>query len=228
VKLLAIDTATENCSAALLMDERLLERECECTRGHAERILPLIDALLAEAGVTLAALDAIAFGRGPGAFTGVRLAASVTQGLAFGARLGVVAISDLQALAQRGLGLQPRFDRIVVCNDARMGEAYCAGYERRDERAEPLGPERVGTADTLADTCAGLGGVAGIGRGFAAYPQLAERLGVTVPPGWERLLPRAREIAQLAVPAVRQGRLLAPELALPSYVRNEVARPSSA
>ncbi len=224
MKLLAIDTATENCSAALLADEHLLERQIECTRGHAEHILGMIDALLGEAGVRLAALDAIAFGRGPGSFTGVRLAASVTQGLAFGASLGVVAISDLQALAQRGLGLRPRVDRIVVCNDARMGEAYCACYERRGEWAVPLGPERVGTAETLADTCRGL---AGIGRAFAAYPHLAERLGVAVPPGWERLLPRAREIAQLAAPEVRQGRLLAPEQALPSYVRNTVARPSS-
>ncbi len=224
MKLLAIDTATENCSAALLIDECLLERELECARGHAEHILPMVDALLAEAGVALTTLDAIAFGRGPGAFTGVRLAASVTQGLAFGASLGVVAVSDLQALAQRSLGLQPRVDRIAVCNDARMGEAYCACYERRGERAEPLGPERVGTAETLAGTCVA---VAGIGRGFAAYPQLADRLGVAVPPGWERLLPRAREIARLAVPEVRLGRLLEPEQALPSYVRNEVARPSS-
>lgn len=225
MKLLAIDTATENCSAALLLEERLLERELECARGHAEHILGMIDALLVEGGITLAALDAIAFGRGPGSFTGVRLAASVTQGLAFGAGVGVIAISDLQALAQRGLGLQPRVDRIVVCNDARMGEAYCAGYERRGERAEPLAAERVGTAEALAGPCAG---GAGIGRGFAAYPQLADRLGVAVPPGWERLLPRAREIAQLAVPEVRHGRLLKPEQALPSYVRNAVARPPSA
>lgn len=227
MKLLAIDTATENCSAALLVDEQLLERELECGRGHAERILQMVDELLGEAGVGLAGLDAIAFGRGPGAFTGVRLAASVAQGLAFGAGLGVAAISDLQALAQRGFDLRPHVERISVCNDARMGEVYCASYARSGEgTAEPFGPERVGAAAVLAAVWPGSHAF-GIGRGFAAYPPLAARLGVQVPPGWERLLPRAAEIARLAVAQVRLGRLLEPEQALPSYVRDEVARRSS-
>ena len=105
MRILALDTATESCSAALLIEGRSLAREIELERGHAERILLMIDAVLAEAGVKLAGLDAIAFGRGPGSFTGVRLAASVTQGLAFGAGLGVVPVSDLRAVAQRALGL---------------------------------------------------------------------------------------------------------------------------
>ncbi len=223
MKLLALDTATENCSAALLIGAAFLERQFETARGHAEHILPMIDALLAEAGMRLAALDAIAFGRGPGSFTGVRLAAGITQGLAFGAGLGVVAVSDLRALAQRAFGLEAGCERVLVCNDARMGEVYWAAYTRREGLAEPAGPEQVGSPATLPASVR----AAGAGRGFAAYPQLAAHTGVEVPAGWDRLLPCAREIALLAAPEVRLGRLLAPEEALPVYVRDRVAQPSS-
>jgi tRNA threonylcarbamoyladenosine biosynthesis protein TsaB len=224
MRVLALDTATESCSTALLIDGAILERELECVRGHAEHILGMIDALLREAGIALGSLDAIAFGRGPGSFTGVRLAASVTQGLAFGAGTGIVAVSDLQALAARGFALAPQLERVLVCNDARMNEVYYAGYARRGEHPVALGPERVGTAAALA----GIGpDAAGIGRGFAVYPGLAERLGVRVPSGWERLLPHARQIAQLAVAEVRAGRVLDAAEALPSYVRDTVAQPSS-
>ena len=172
MKLLALDTATECYSAALLADGRLLTREVELARGHAERILPMIQELLAEAGLTLRGLDAIAFGRGPGSFTGVRLAASVTQGLAFGADLGVVAVSDLRAVAQHAFDDDASVTRAIVCNDARMQEVYWACFERDlDGLAAACGPERVGAPATvkLPPT---LQGAAGFGRGFAAYPAL--------------------------------------------------------
>lgn len=225
MRVLALDTATENCSAALLLDTRLLTREAELARGHAEHILPMIDALLAEAGLGLGQLTAIAFGRGPGSFTGVRLAASLAQGLSFGAGLPVVPISDLRALAQRGLDLDPSTERALVCADARMREVYWACFERRDGFAEPVSPERVGPPESVRPPAGAR--TAGFGRGFTAHPRLRELPGVDVSPQGERLLPRAAEIARLAVREAGAGGLLAPEAALPVYLRDKVARPSS-
>jgi tRNA threonylcarbamoyladenosine biosynthesis protein TsaB len=225
VRLVALDTATENCSAALWIDGRIMDREAEFERGHADRILAMIDELLAEAGTSLRGLDALAFGRGPGSFTGVRLAASVAQGLAFGAGLGVVAVSDLRALAQRVLELDSATQRTLVCNDARMQEVYWACFERTSGGvAEAVGEERVGKPGSLELPAGWTAGVAGAGRGFAAYPELRSIPGVVLTAGNERLLPRAREIALLAAPQVLAGRLLPPDEALPVYLRDDVVR----
>ena len=226
MRLLALDTATEGCSAAILIEDRLVTREAELARGHAERILTMIDELLGEAGVSLRGLDAIAFGRGPGSFTGVRLAASITQGLAFGAGRGVVAVSDLRALAQRIFDEDGRVTRALICNDARMHEVYWGCFERGgDGLAHARSPERVGPAASV-QLPPGWSDVAGGGRGFTAYPVLAGLTGVTVRDAWDRLLPRAIEVARLAVPEVAAGRLLAPAAAVPVYLRDDVARPS--
>jgi tRNA threonylcarbamoyladenosine biosynthesis protein TsaB len=226
VRLLALDTATECCSAALLIEDRLLTREVELARGHAERILLMIDELLGEAGVSLRGLDAIAFGRGPGSFTGVRLAASITQGLAFGAGLGVVAISDLCALAQRVFDEDVRVTRALVCNDARMQEVYWGCFERgSDGLAVGRSPESVGPPERVRLPLS-WAEAAGVGRGFAAYPALRALAGVAVRGVWDRLLPRATEVARLAVPEVAAGRLLGAEAAVPVYLRDEVARPA--
>src|SRR5688572_30876365 len=132
MRILALDTATEACSVALGIGDVEIERYVEVGRGHAEQILPMIQELLAEGGVTLASLDAIAFGRGPGGFTGVRLAASVAQGLAFGSGVGVVPISDLAAVAHRALADRPEAMRVLVVNDARMREVYWCAFRRQD------------------------------------------------------------------------------------------------
>lgn len=227
MRLLALDTATECCSAALLMEERLLTREVELPRGHAERILPMIDELLAEAGIGLQALDAIAFGRGPGSFTGVRLAASITQGLAFGAGLGVVPISDLRALAQRAFDEEGPVARALVCNDARMQEVYWACFERDDDGlARERSSERVGPSESV-QLPPGWPDAAGLGRGFNVHPALRTLPGVTVSRGHDRLLPRAAEVARLAAPELAAGRLLGPDAAVPVYLRDDVARPPS-
>ena len=230
MRILAIDTATENCSAALLLDERLLQREQLLERGAAETILPMVEELLTEAGVRLSMLSAIAFGRGPGAFTGVRLAASVTQGLAFGAGLKVVPVSDLQALAQRVLDDAGAIDRVLVCTDARMHEVYWGCFERAaDGFARPWGDERVTPPKDVslpppwaARPGTASGRLAGVGSGFMAYPRLREEL--RVDPLLEGLLPRAVEVARLAVREVAAGRIFSAEQALPVYLRDDVTR----
>jgi tRNA threonylcarbamoyladenosine biosynthesis protein TsaB len=224
MKILALDTATESCSAALLADGVLILREDEFERGHAEHILPMIDAVLAEGRTSLKELDAIAFGRGPGGFTGVRLAASVTQGLAFGASLPVVPISDLAAVAQRVLDIEPSAERVLVCNDARMREVYWACFERRAGLAEAVTPEAVSPASvvTLPKEW-GDQPIAAAGGGFQAYPELQQRFRCDYP----ALLPHAREIARLAVREVTAGRTRGATEALPVYLRDDVARPRS-
>lgn len=222
MKILALDTATEACSVSLLLGTQRLDRYQELERGQAEIILPMVQSVLSEGGVTLSELDAIAFGRGPGGFTGVRLAASVVQGLAFGAGLGVVPVSDLAAVALQASRHLPAARSVLVANDARMKEVYWAGFT-----LEPLlsnGLERVSPPGEVVppDIPAGQPWLAA-GRGLRAWPELAERCraaGATVLP---ELLPRASEILDLAVPQVDAGQVLDPIEALPVYVRDRVA-----
>jgi len=232
VKILALDTATEACSAALWVDGQLIARELEFERGHAEHILPMIDSLLAEGGMVLGAVDALAFGRGPGGFTGVRLAASVAQGLAFAADLPVVAVSDLAAVAQRAFDVESSVTRVLVCNDARMKEVYWGCFERdATGLAMVVGPERVSPADVVevsAVESVPTGATGAAGRGFRAYPELRSRLidsGDGLKLISDTFLPRAHEIAKLAASEVRAGRTIGAEEAIPVYLRDDVARP---
>lgn len=229
MKILALDTATENCSAALLADGRLVARERLLERGHAASILAMIDEVLAEAGSPLAGLTAIAFGRGPGSFTGVRLAASVTQGLAHGGGVPVVPVSDLAAVAQRVLGDDARAQRVLVCSDARMREVYWGCFVRSGaDLAAPVGEERVSEPARVALPADWLGspGLRGAGTGFAAYPLLRSTWSAVLATISE-VRPRAAEIALLAVPEVRAGRFRDPEEALPVYLRDDVVRPAA-
>jgi tRNA threonylcarbamoyladenosine biosynthesis protein TsaB len=232
MQILALDTATENCSAALLLDGKLTSREVEFDRGHGEHILPMIDMLLIEAGLRLADVDVVAFGRGPGGFTGVRLAASIAQGLAFGAGKPVVPVSNLAALAQRAFDLAFGPERVLVCSDARMQEVYWGCFELAENGlGKVLGEEHVGPPGSVvlpaswAD--AKPGSVAGIGRGFRAYPALQGLVAPRVAVARDDLLPRAAEIARLAALDVSAGRLLKPEEAIPVYLRDNVAQPKS-
>lgn len=229
MKVLALDTATEALSVALELDGRRIERYLELERGHAEQVLPLVEAVLQEGGIALAALDAIAFGRGPGGFTGVRLAASVAQGLAFGAGVGVVPVSDLAAVARRASQLEPGATQVLVANDARMREVYWARFA-----VGPLlismvsldGEERVDPPSAVSvDMAAGAPWVAA-GRGLRAWPELADRCRAAGARLLPDLLPRASEVLDLALPVVAAGQVLDPSQALPVYVRDRVAEPS--
>ncbi len=233
MNLLALDTSTEACSAALSLAGQISVREVEAPRGHAESLLPMVDELLGEASIALTALDAIAFARGPGSFTGVRLAASVVQGLAFGAGLPVVPVSTLAAVALRALetarndGLDP--SEIWVCNDARMGEVYHAVFAVSDvaqAAAKAAGiVESVSAPTVVAErwgSRSGRGLAIGAGHGFRVYPELAALPGLSKV--YPDLLPRAREVLALAIPAVEAGLGVDPTQALPIYVRDEVAK----
>ena len=215
MKLLAIDTATERCSVALLVDERVIERATETPRGHADLVLPMVNEVLIEAGVTLQELDGLAYGRGPGGFTGVRIAVGVAQGLAYGAHLATVGISNLAAVAQQFVVPGAR---ILVCMDARMTEVYWCRFEGTpDGLVRPTASERVDPPDAVE---AGDAAVFA-GTGFGAYPQLAAgRAGNAV---HATALPHAREIARLAAAELRAGRGEPPERAQPVYLRDQIA-----
>jgi tRNA threonylcarbamoyladenosine biosynthesis protein TsaB len=224
MKLLAIDTATEALSVSLAVDDRQIDRYVELERGHAEQLLPMIEEVLAEAGIALKTLDAIAFGRGPGGFTGVRLAASVAQGLAYGAGIGVVPVSDLAAVALRVKQLEPDVDRVLVATDARMREVYWAEYRVSPLLISLVGEERV--SPPAAVVPAGGVGWAAAGRGLRAWPELAERCRAAGATLHVDLLPRASEVLALARLEVSAGQVLDPTQALPVYVRDRVAEPA--
>jgi tRNA threonylcarbamoyladenosine biosynthesis protein TsaB len=235
VKLLALDTSTECCSVALWHNAESHWRAARAERGHGEQVLQLIDELLSEAALSLAQLDAIAFGCGPGAFTGVRLAASITQGLAFSAGLPVMPVSTLRAIAQQALwpplAAAPAGEAasepvgVLVCQDARMGEVYWGGFQRAGGVAIANTSEAVASpASVVSAVGEWLAGqsACGAGSGFTAYAELAAGLGSRLSPLHPQLGPHAREIALLAAHSGLAA-ALPPEQAQPVYLRNDVA-----
>jgi len=222
MKILAIETATEACSAALLIDGTIIERYQVQPRMHSQLILPMMDELLAEADLALVALDAIAFGRGPGAFTGVRIAVGVVQGAAFAADLPVVPVSTLAALAQRGFR-ESGWRRLVPAYDARMGEVYWGGYE-----VDARGLVSVRVADEVSApdqvTRPPGNGWWGIGTGWGSYPSLLEqRLGDSVEGVNNDLLCSAHDVALLGAAGFANGEALPADQAMPVYLRDKVA-----
>lgn len=215
MKLLAIDTATERCSVALLIDERIVERATQTQRGHADLVLPMVEEVLAEGGLSLRQLDGLAYGRGPGGFTGVRIAVGVAQGLAYGAQLVTVGISDLAAVAQQFATARAS---ILVCMDARMNEVYWSRFEATpDGLVRPTAPERVDRPEAVEPADA----TVFAGTGFGAYPQLLT--GRNPAAVHHAARPDARDIARLAAAELRLGRGQPPEHAQPVYLRDQVA-----
>lgn len=225
-RLLAIETATEACSAALLVGDAVLERFQVAPREHGALLLPMIDSLLDEAGLSMAQLDGLAFGRGPGSFTGVRMATGVIQGLAFASDLPVVPVSTLASLAQ-GVVDRAAPPLIYAALDARMGEVYWAAYEPDAAGlVRLLGEEQVmpPEAARLWQERPGIG----VGHGWRTYVgQLEVALHGRVETCYVDELPRASGVARLARPILAQGGGVAAEEALPVYLRDNVAKPKS-
>jgi tRNA threonylcarbamoyladenosine biosynthesis protein TsaB len=216
---LAIETATESCSVALWRDGQVSERSEIAPRRHAELVLPMAEALLAEAGLSRRRLDGVAVGRGPGAFTGVRLAVSLAQGLALGLDVPVVPVSSLAALA---LEAPDNGAPVLAVIDARMGEVYTAGFRREGGGVVALTPEQVGPAQAVVLPFAAAWNV--VGSGWDTY---AAALSARLPqaPRWAEgaRYPQAAAVARLAAPRFQAGESVAPELALPVYLRDKVA-----
>jgi len=217
MKLLALDTATEGCTVALWLDGEVLERS-EPGGQHAECILPMVDELLAEAGLVLTQLDALAFGRGPGSFTGLRIGAGVAQGLAFGADLPVVPVSSLAALAQGQDAV-----RVLAAFDARMQQVYWGTYVRNALGIVEVQGEEGVFAPQAVPMPEGEGWI-GAGSGWDHYhAALDQRLGGSFMSWRRECQPRARHVAELGAAALQAGHAVAPEEALPVYIRNNVA-----
>ncbi len=219
MKILALETSADACSAALWVDGEVAGRYEEEPRRHVELILPMVRGLLGEAGLRMQALDGIAFGAGPGSFTGVRIAVSAAQGFGLAAGLPLVPVSSLAALASRALAGDVR--RVYVAQDARMGEVYAGAYEAAG--AEGL---RALVADRLAapgdlEPAGGDWWLAG--GGWDRYPEMAPADGADT----GLRFPRAHEVAVLAAPRFAAGETLAPRDAEPVYLRRTVARQAS-
>lgn len=214
MKVLAIDTATQRCSVALRVQGRAIERAVDTARGHAELVLPMVEDVLREADLALKDLDGIAYGRGPGAFTGVRVTIGVVQGLAFGAQLPTVGISNLAAIAQQ---VAKPNTKVLVCMDARMSEVYWGVFDVDARGIVGIeAAERVSSPDEVQAEAPSLLA----GTGFAAYPHLRVRFPeVSI---HDTVLPHAREIALLGELELRADRGKAAAQAQPTYLRDKV------
>ncbi|MCX7083024.1 MAG: tRNA (adenosine(37)-N6)-threonylcarbamoyltransferase complex dimerization subunit type 1 TsaB [Methylococcales bacterium] len=225
MKLLAVETATEACSAALYIDGEITERFSLTANEHTKLILPMIDNLMSESGLIPQQLDALAFGCGPGSFTGVRIATGVIQGIAFGADLPVVPISTLAAIAQDYFDSNENMEHITAFTamDARMGEIFWGVYNRDEQDYVTLiGKEVVTLADDIEFP--DLTGV-GLGSGWGVYEEtLMLRLAGKVKHYEVDVRPRARAIARLGAQGFGQGLAVEVELAMPVYLRDKVAK----
>lgn len=216
MRLLAFETATRRLSVALWQDGEVIERSEELPNGGSEHLLPWVHELLVEAGATLAQIDGIAFGAGPGGFTGLRLACGVAQGLAYGLDLPVVPVSTLEALA-----LASGERDVWACLDARMNEVYGAAYRvEGDAVSQLMTPACMPPAVVPAPTFVGGWGV---GDGFGSYPQLLLARKPDLEGMRADVFPTAAALLRLAAPAFARGAGVAAALAQPVYVRNKVA-----
>ncbi len=227
MKLLAIDTSSVACSAALRVGESVCERHEERPREHTHLLAPMIRELLAECDCRLEQLDAIVLGNGPGSFIGMRIAASVAQGLAHGAGLGIVPVSSLSAVAAEVFaGSDAR--QVVVAQDAHMNEVYLGAYRRgAGDLPRPLFAERLHGHMLIAELDDDRDGRVGAGFGWQRYPELAA-LNDAFIETWSKILhPRARYLLGLGAAGLHEGKAIDPEDLVPAYLRQKVASKSA-
>ncbi len=219
MNLIALETATECCSVALLAGDRLFVRSELAPRRHADLLLPMCDDVLGEAGIARSDLDVVAVGRGPGAFTGVRLAVSAAQGIALALGIPVVPVSSLAALAMQA---PDNGAAILAVIDARMGEVYAGRFRRTGECVEPLGVETVGPASAVRFEEAIAVNV--IGTGWTSYRD-ATAANLPSAPLWSEgaRYPQAADVARLAAPIAAAGGGIAADRVRPVYLRDKVA-----
>jgi len=220
--ILAIETSAELASCALLAGDQLTERAAAGVRTHSQSILPMVQELLKEAGIALANVDAVAFGAGPGSFTGVRTACGVAQGLAYGAGLPVLPLVTLEAMAE-ACRARTGASEVLAVLDARMGEVYWAQYRHDGGWREVVAPTLSAPQDVAPQPVAGL---QACGNGFAEYADAfaAQPFAQGALPD---VVPHARELARLGVAALAAGQGVAPARAQPLYLRNKVAYTSA-
>ena len=224
ITLLALDTSTEACSVALWHKGEKTHLDELAQRTHTKRILPMIDELLVNSGINLKQVDALAFGRGPGSFTGVRVGAGIAQGLAFGADLPVIAVSNLTTMAQAAFELH-QAENVVAAIDARMNEVYFSQVKREKVRSEvgeffqwnPVIEEQVCQPEKVLEQLSDLTAYR-VGTGWAAYPQFKEN-GLE---GSDTILPSAQYMLELALTDYAQNKVISALEIEPVYLRNEV------
>jgi len=219
VKILALETSTDACSAALMINDTVIERYQLAPREHSKLILPMLQSLLARAQLKLSQLNAIAFGCGPGSFTGVRIAASLAQGLGFGADLPVIPISSLKALAQTAYE-ELKTKKILTAFDARIGEIYWGIYQ-----LEKNGLMQSVIKDSLVQPNSIQlpkdNNWTGVGDGWKTYTNVLEkRLGKKLIGIEPQLYPRAKQVAKLACIDWQAGKTIPADKALPIYLRS--------
>lgn len=221
MNILALDTCTEMCSAAVLKNGELFEQHVLTQRGHSEQILSMIDAVLADANISMKQIDVLAFGRGPGSFTGVRVGVGVAQGIAFAREIPVVPVSTLAAVAQRAID-EYDASQIAVAMDARMGEIYAANFIEENGLAVASDEEQVcppATFSPVNEVCFAAG------TGWQEYAETLDQQFKGKIQGEDRqLLPTAAAIAKLASHEAEKGNTLMPEQAVPVYLRDNVAK----
>lgn len=224
MKLLALDTSSEGCSAALLVDGSVTERFELAPRGHTRLLMPMVRELLAEQGLVPTDLDALAFACGPGSFTGLRIATGVVQGLAYGIDVPVVPVSSLAAVAADAIArfALPEGDGIAVAFDARMGETYWACYVCRAGQPELIGDEQVCAPESVA-LASGISSWTGVGQGWRLREHFPAAVTDAMQKIDESLVPRASRVAEIAALAFHDGAGVPAAQAQPVYIRDEVA-----